>query len=332
MISVVVPTRRRRDSVLRLLAALRTQDVAVDDVEVVVSVDGSDDGTEEAILSLDAPFALRVVGGPRRGRAAACNTAISAARGEVVLILDDDMEPAPACLRRHLQHHGAHTRVCVMGAAPVRVDDATLPAGRYMADKFDLHLAKLAVPGHVFALRDFYSGNTSIRLDVLREVGLFDEAFTLYGNEDLELSVRLRDAGVTLLYDREAIAYQHYEKDLAALARDTLEKGETAVLLARARPGTFDELQLADYGRYSAVWRALRRALLRPGLSPAALRIAAALERTPLARWPSFYVLLLDYFYWLGVRSAIADGPVSGPLAQLTADLRHGPIRLLLHR
>jgi GT2 family glycosyltransferase len=336
-ISVVVPTYRRRASVVRALTALARQDLPADEFEVVVSVDDSGDGTKEAIASFQAPYELRVVDGLHRGRAAACNAAVELAGGDVVVILDDDMEPAPGCLRRHRQHHTPGANVCVMGAVPVRVDRDAPPAARFMAWKFDIHLEKLAHPQHVFALRDFYSGNTSIRRDVLLDVGLFDEAFTLYGNEDLELSLRLRAANVRLLYDRDALAYQHYEKNLVALTRDTFEKGTTAVLLARSHPNAFGELQLANYKAHSLLWRALRTALLRlprvyAGVAGAVLRVARVLEHTRIARRPLFYILLLDYFYWLGVQSVLTEGPASGPLGQLAADLRHGPIRLLLHR
>ena len=336
-ISVVVPTYRRRASVIRALTALSHQDLPAEEFEVVVSVDGSDDGTSEAIASFAAPYELRVVDGPRRGRAGACNAAVELARGDVVVILDDDMEPASGCLRAHRRHHGEAEKFCVMGAVPVRVDRDSPPAARFMAWKFDLYLEKLGRPQHIFALRDFYSGNTSMRRDVLLDVGLFDEAFTVYGNEDLELSLRLRAANVRLLYDRDALAYQRYEKDLVALARDTFEKGTTAVLLARTHPNAFGELQLSNYRAHSLLWRALRSTLLRltrayGGVSGAVLKVARMLEHTRIARRPRFYILLLDYFYWLGVQSVLSEEPQSGPLAQLAADLRHGPLRLLLHR
>lgn len=336
-VSVVIPTYRRRESVLRALSALAGQDLPFDDFEVVVSIDGSDDGTAEALASFDAPYALRIVGGPRRGRAVACNAAVAVAAGEVVLILDDDMEPASNCLRNHRRHHPPGSSVCVMGAVPVRLDDAAPPAARFIAWKFETHLAKLSQPQHLFALRDFYSGNTSIRRDVLLHVGPFDEAFTAYGNEDLELSLRLRAANVRLLYDGDALAHQRYEKDLAALARDTFEKGTTAVLLARAYPNSFAELQLARHGDHAPSWRALRTMLLhatrRHGkVAGAVLRMARALEHVPFARRPRFYILVLDYFYWLGAQSALGETPATGHLAQLAAELRHGPIRLLLHR
>jgi GT2 family glycosyltransferase len=336
-ISVVVPTYRRRDSVVRALTALAHQDLPAGEFDVVVSVDGSDDGTKEAIAAFHAPYELQVVDGPRRGRAAACNAALEIASGEVIVILDDDMEPAPECLRRHRQHHAPGTKVCVMGAVPIRVDHDAPHAAQFMAWKFGVHLEKLALPQHVFALRDFYSGNTSIRRDVLLDVGPFDETFTVYGNEDLELSLRLRAANVHLLYDGDALACQHYEKNLAGLARDTFEKGTTAVLLARSHPSVFGELQLANFRSHSPAWRALRTALLGAtrvygGVAVAVLAVARAVEHIRIARRPMFYILLLDYFYWLGVQSVLREGPAPGPLAQLAADLRHGPIRLLLHR
>lgn len=323
MISVVVPTVGRRDSVLRLLDALARQDIPSTELEVVVSVDGPDDATMKALDAYEAPYALHVVTGPRRGRAGACNAAIERATGDVFVILDDDMEPAPGCLRNHRSHHTSGERVCVMGGVPVRADRTSPSATRYMAWKFDLHLAKLAQPGHAFALRDFYSGNTSLRSDVLLEVGRFDEAYTMYGNEDLELSLRLRSAGVRLLYDADALAYQHYEKDLRGLVRDTVEKGKTAVLLARSYPDAFDQLQLARYDELWPSWRAVRNVLLRAGrrragVSAGILFGARLVERTPLAR-PLFYILLLDYFYWVGAQ------------AELGADLGDGSIRLLLH-
>jgi GT2 family glycosyltransferase len=324
VISVVMPTVGRRDSVLRALDALARQDIPSEEFEVVVSVDGPSAETVRALESYRAPYALHVVTGPRRGRAGACNAAIERATGDVLVILDDDMEPAPGCLRIHGSHHKSDADVCVMGGVPIRVGAHSPSATRYMAWKFDRHLAKLAQPGHEFALRDFYSGNTSLRRDVLLDAGRYDEAYTMYGNEDLELSLRLRSAGVQLVYDGDALAYQHYEKGLRGLVRDTVEKGKTAVLLGRSYPDAFDQLQLARYDDTWPAWRAVRNVLLRVGrrwggISATVLLGARIVERTPAAR-PLFYVLLLDYFYWVGVQS------------ELAADLRDGPIRLLLHR
>ena len=337
LVSVIIPTHQRRGSLLRALDALSHQDLEPDSFEVIVSVDGSSDGTREAVETFPAPYTLRSVYGAKRGRATACNAGIEIAVGDVIVILDDDMEPAPACLRSHLRSHPAGSRTCVMGAVPVLVDPTSRPAARYVAAKFNKHLATLAEPEHAFALRDFYSGNASIRRDVLLEVGPFQETFTLYGNEDLELSLRLRAADVAFRYNADALARQHYDKGLKELAQDTLEKGKTAVLLASTRPEAFDGLQLAQYRTQFGKWRALRAFLLaatrrQPATIDVVLGSARLLERVGAWRLPFFYMLVLDYFYWAGAAAALSDVEPEGRLALLADDLQHGPIGLPLHR
>ena len=54
--------------------------------------------------------------------------------------------------------------------------------------------------------------------------GTFDERFTAYGNEDLELAYRLERSGVRLTFAEEAIAWQHYEKTLEQLVRDDAQR------------------------------------------------------------------------------------------------------------
>jgi GT2 family glycosyltransferase len=335
-VSVIVPTHQRREALRRALSSLAAQTVAADSYEVVVSVDGSTDGTVEMLTTCEPPFALRLVEGPRRGRAAACNAALAQAHGEVLVVLDDDMEVVPEFVERHRRHHPPGSRLCVLGGVPVRLHAGSPRAARHVAAKFDAHLANLAVPGHRFVPRDFYSGNASLRTEVLREVGGFDEAFAVYGNEDVELYLRLAEADVEMRYDASALAHQEYGKELSGLGRDTVEKGRTAVLLARTHPAVFASLRLADPGDASRPWLAARAVLLaatrrRPGLTHVGLAAGTALERLGLWRQPLFYRALLDYLFWAGVGAALGESNDEGELARLAAELRRGPIDLLLH-
>lgn len=334
--SVIIPTHERRASLERALRALGRQTAPAGSFEVVVALDGSTDGTAEMVEGLDANFPLRAVSPARRGRAAARNAALDVAAGRIVILIDDDMEPAPEFVEHHLRHHRGANRKCVLGAVPVRLDASNPRAARYVRDKFAAHLDELAKPGHVFGPRDFYSGNASLSASLLREVGAFDESFTPYGNEDVELSVRLRKAGVTLLYDPAALAWQEYDKDLRGLAGDTLEKGRTTVQLARRHPDAFPALRLAAPRHNSRPWLAARSLLLRltrlrPGASAGILSIASALERLGCWRSLLFYRAVLDYAFWAGVGAELSESDDDGDLAELAADLKRGPIDLLLH-
>jgi GT2 family glycosyltransferase len=53
----------------------------------------------------------------------------------------------------------------------------------------------------------FLTGNASVRKSHLDRVGRFDEDFTGYGHEDLELGYRLQKAGLTIVYEPAAVDY-----------------------------------------------------------------------------------------------------------------------------
>jgi GT2 family glycosyltransferase len=335
-VSVIIPTHERREPLRRALDSLREQSAGPGSYEVVVSVDASTDGTREMLEGLTTPYELSWVSPGGRGRAAACNAALAAARGEVAIVLDDDMRVAPEFVERHRRHHPAGSRLCVLGAVPIELDESSSHAARYVKEKFDLHLARLGDPEHLALPRSFYTGNASMRSEVLRAVGGFNESFGIYGNEDVELSLRLRAAGVELLYDPEALARQEYGKDMGGLQRDTLEKGRTTVLLARGHPEVFGDLRLAAPDDSSRPWLALRSVLLwatrrLPATSRAVFALGSALERAGLWRAPLFYRAALDYAFWAGVEDALRETDDRGELARLAGELRRGPIDLLLH-
>ncbi|HMN29276.1 MAG TPA: glycosyltransferase family 2 protein [Caldilineaceae bacterium] len=316
-ISVVIPTYQRCASLQRLLQALVQQTMPPDQFEVIVSIDGSADGTHEMAAQLRTPFALQVLWQPNQGRASACNAGIEAACGELVVLLDDDMAPAPEFLAAHQRAHAHDFYLGVVGAVPVQLAQTAPPVVRYIGEKFNRHLEKLAQMGYRLALRDFYSGNFSIRRELIRAVGSFDPAFTIYGNEDLELYARLRQAGVEVVYSPEALAYQHYTKDFAALAYDNIAKGRTAVLLAHKHPATLAELKLSTYTQSSPQWRLLRTALLAvsrvcPQTPKWVIWFVRQLEQRRPSRFDLYYSLALDYCYWLGAQSELRRQRQSG--------------------
>jgi glycosyltransferase involved in cell wall biosynthesis len=311
-ISVLIPTHERRASVERAIRSLSVQTLPPDEYEVVVAIDGSTDGTRELLESIRAPCVVRHVWKPRGGRASACNAALRLATSPVVLFLDDDMEASPALLAAHLDARLADSNVGVVGAVPIRTDATSPAVTRYVADRFNGHLTNLAAPGYEFGLRDFYSGNFSVARRSMLDVGGFDESFTVYGNEDLDLSLRLRAAGVRLVFSAAAVAYQHYEKNFAALARDTIEKGRTAVQLARKHPESLRDLKLSQFNRGPFVSRVVRNTLLDadarwPTVGDRVVRAMTWLGDHRARGLHRLYPAVLDYFYWSGARAAQAE-------------------------
>jgi GT2 family glycosyltransferase len=196
-----------------------------------------------------------------------------------------------------------------MGSVPIRTTAESPPLEKYVARRFNAHLRRLSEDDHRFQTRDFYSGHASVRRDILLSVGLFDESFDEYGNEDLELAVRLRSADVEIAFSPAALAEQKYEKTFRQLAADTTSKGRTAVEFAAKHPEIRQDLQLAQFGLGSWRWRLALRLLLvstrlAPGTATALASLTTAFEHGLVRRLDPWYQLLLDYYYWLGVGEA----------------------------
>jgi len=315
--TVVIPTLGRPDMLRTVLRALCGQTVAPDVYEVIVSVDGPAHEVPTLADDIRPPYQCRVVHGPRRGRASACNAGLAIATGDIIVLLDDDMEPVPRFLDAHLDAHRDRPRQAVVGAAPVRTLPDDPPVAQYVAAKFARHLERLAAPDHRWTLRDFYTGNFSIRRQVFAEVGHFDDAFGLYGNEDLELFWRLRRASVEVTFGPAALAWQRYTKSFETFARDSWEKGRTAVQLAGKFPEALPELKLASYrsgalpmrlARHSAV--AVGRAC--PWIATAVVAAARLFERGALPGRQKMYELVADYLYWMGAFAALDENRTSG--------------------
>lgn len=92
--SVVIPTYQRRDMVVAAVRSALEQSIAL--IEVIVIIDGSTDGTELALATIDDPR-LRVFAQPNRGAAAARNSGVDKAKGRYIAFLD--------CDDRFLPHH-----------------------------------------------------------------------------------------------------------------------------------------------------------------------------------------------------------------------------------
>lgn len=326
--SVVVPTRQRRDSVQRLLAALSRQTLPPSDFEVIISRNGPADGTAEMVAAFPASFELRSLWQAAQGRAAACNAGVREAVGRRIILLDDDLEPAPHCLAAHLAANPNGSRIGIVGAVPIPNEDSASPLVAYRARGFKRKLEILAAMTDGLPYHMVYTGNFSLPRSLFLEAGGYDDAFRLYGHEDYEFALRLAGVGATFRFSRDALAVQHYDKTLPQLANDILDEGHTALVFARKHPAALPHLELGRADEAPPGQRRLRRAMLRVSrtdrVPAAAVRIVSWLETLRPARLFDIYDLLFDYLYWLGaVRASCGGGDAWTP------DALEGEVRQL---
>src|SRR4030042_4985937 len=104
-LSVIIPTRNRKDSLTRCIRALEKQSYDQRQYEVIVVDDGSRDGTIQMLATLkkETPFSLRYLEQTPRGPAAARNLGIRNSRGEIILLTGEDILGCPRLLQEHLE-------------------------------------------------------------------------------------------------------------------------------------------------------------------------------------------------------------------------------------
>jgi GT2 family glycosyltransferase len=137
--------------------------------------------------------------------------------------------------------------------------------GRYQDKREKLYyqrygdrLEKLAAPWVVF-----WTGNASANTALVREVGMFDEAFQSWGGEDTDLGYRLHRAGATYLLCREAASlhYPHTQQEahtVKANNRYFARKYDTPITRLRAQQDIFlieqmiHDLNLPSCAEYEA--------------------------------------------------------------------------------
>jgi len=94
LLSVIVPVFNERVTVAEIIRRIRAVDVPVD-VEVIVVDDGSSDGTDK-VLSALGDSTVRILTHPvNQGKGAAIRTGMAAARGDLLLVQDADLEYDP---------------------------------------------------------------------------------------------------------------------------------------------------------------------------------------------------------------------------------------------
>ena len=183
--SVVVPSHNRRDQ-LNVLAGLARQ-TAREAMEVVVVLDGCRDGSANAVRAIAWPFALKVVEQPAGGFAAARNRGALEASHDLLVLLDDDLVPAPSLVSEHAAAAAGGASSVTMGRHPPPAPgDAPLAA--LLRAWWEDHFRRKAQPGRPW-LSDFCSGNSSLSRALLLDAGGFDEGAAAGG------ALRARDPG-----------------------------------------------------------------------------------------------------------------------------------------
>ncbi len=298
LISVIVPTFNRARLLATTIPALATQELREGvRYEVIFVSNGSSDNTEEVIAAAIEryPGLFRYFrNNPSGGGAAPRNVGMRAARGEILLNIDDDVRPDPDLVLRHAQFHLSHpdARDAAVGEAYVPESIRNDPVSLFHEYPYD-EMRGRDVVGYDY----FWSCNVSVKRDFMLEHGMFDERFLF--NEDVVLGHKLDRAGMRLHFVPEARGEHLHQLTLAGVPAKAEYAGRWIYATVQELP---ERAVMERYGVLSPAlgWRRYAKRVVRRiafriidnPLTHAVLRALGA-ENGKRSRWSDMHYGLL---------------------------------------
>lgn len=232
---------------------------------------------------------MRVVRLEGAGASAARQAGIELAAGEAVVLLDDDVLPAPGLVSRHRALLAGEPARVTLGYMPVRLpgrreagDVATFAYAR----DYERRCARWE-RGDAPVLHNLWGGNVGLWREAALRVGFVSPPFDAPGafHEDQDFGLRALRAGLHGVFDRSLAAEHHHRRTPAAALAEAERRGTGSVRVHRVHAdliGPYDPL--AGLPRPAA---AALRATRRPGVASAsvALALGAVAASGRLRRW-----------------------------------------------
>ncbi|HEY9893625.1 MAG TPA: glycosyltransferase [Candidatus Sericytochromatia bacterium] len=235
--SIVIPTYNRLPILEKCLLALEHQQLssnsAIMGYEVVLVDDGSTDGTLEWLESHKEEFPhVRSHSQDHMGPAAARNLGVEKATGDTIIFIDSDLVVTEQFLQ-------AHADALVQGEKQLGSNKLFTYGAVINTCNFDNPTSE---PYKItdFSAAYFATGNVAIARNWLEQAGLFDTRFQLYGWEDLELGVRLKQLGLKLIKCPEAVGYHWHPafalEQIPRMIDQEIQRGRMGVLFYQKHP------------------------------------------------------------------------------------------------
>ncbi len=221
--SIVISTFNQKNTLAKILDSLARQISSPKIFEVIITDDGSNDGTDQFIKGLRFPIFLKYIRSQKsEGRAKNRNKGFEKAVGVWVTFLDGDMIPEANFISTLWAAWNSDL-------APVYVGNVKWPkewrSGRlekYLYSRGRLsNTDKGQIPGVYFT-----SNNFSIRKEVFGKLAGFDPKFEGWGGEDTDFGLRLEKNIHKIYYLPEAICYHYHKRSITEVVNDYKKYGQ----------------------------------------------------------------------------------------------------------
>ncbi len=234
-VSIVIPTRNRAKLLKETVDSLLAQDYPANSYEIIVVDDGSTDDTPQKMRAFQAGCdpSVKYVRQPAACANAARNAGIRAARGDLIVLADDDIEAPDDWLRALVECAQRNPQAdCIGGRIKLRFEGKPPRfCGREPFGDTELDLGD-----EEKETRLVWSANMAVRRSAFERIGLLNESLFVAGDEE-EWELRLLDAGGRIIYTPDAwVWHRRTQDDLRfwRMVRVRFRRGRAQVVFAHA--------------------------------------------------------------------------------------------------
>ena len=233
LISVVTPTFNRKDELVHLFNSMKKQTLDPKFFEMIISDDGSTDGTEKYVKSLEKKFKfnLSYVSQKNLGPGFARNNGVKNSKGELIVFIDSDCEADSNWLEIIFNAY-KNSEFDAFGG-PDEAKDNFLPIQIAINFSMTSFITTGGIRGHnKNMISKFFprSHNMGIKKTLFEKIGGFG---SLRHGQDIELSNRIiNEQAVVKLLD-DAIVYHRRRTTLLKFFRQVFNWGVARVNLAK---------------------------------------------------------------------------------------------------
>ncbi len=187
-VSIIIPVYNSDKTISEALESVAAQTYT--DYEIIVVNDGSSDQSESVIKKyMRPPFDITYVEQINKGAAAARNTGLRLAKGEFVAFLDADDLWDKNRLAAAIQTMDADPQTGLVFSDMRHMVDGALVHASYLHERGYRHLSSGRIYDNLLKENFIFTPTVTLRRDVLKEVGYFDESLPI--TEDYDLWLRI---------------------------------------------------------------------------------------------------------------------------------------------
>jgi GT2 family glycosyltransferase len=273
-ISIVIPVFNCLDLTRACQASLEETIGGRDDFEVIFADDASTDDTFQWLKSLPAPRYRFVRHDSNRGYAAANNSAAKIARGQYLVLLNNDTVLLPGWLEAMLRVLARAPNAGVVGNVQREADSGLIDhLGVYFTlDGYPVHAGKDTVSPPAAAYHTWPAVTAAccvMRRDLFIGLGGFDEGFQ-NSYEDTDFCLKARAMGLHNYVANRSVIYHHVsaspgrkDNDVRNFQRFWEQWGKMISRMAKDEIHARELRQIHQHWHDDG-WRYLRKHALRP--------------------------------------------------------------------